>query len=198
MTLSTTAPHTWCDCRCDRCPLSSGCATTVAPGRGLAAPWPQQGPGVTPDIATLAQAVAAYAGAVDALARSVPGHGYAPLAQKAAQARAGALRLALMAGRVEGLVCPKGALPPHAWVPSVLLMERTFGDVVLLSDQLRCGFPGLSPAGYAGARERLGDALSSWLEAVPARDRALLLHLTERGRAPSPFCQRATSAALDR
>lgn len=187
MSLMSCAPHTFCDCRCGICPLAPGCS---APSWSSRQSWEHSaslqdpGAGIALNWSSLDRAVAGYALAAVTLARGIPDTRYPALAEPASNAVAGARLMRLTVARVRSIFYP-GDL---TWVPLILLLERTVSDVTLATDQLICGSPRDTPATLLHARARLQQALAPWHRAVPPGERALLRHLAEQGRAPSPFC----------
>jgi hypothetical protein len=213
------APSTWCDRRCERCPLAADCRV----GRIVARRSAATETAAVPDSWADFEAVRAWLAAE--LQRTAMGQvspvlaarterlalRYAAAAKELAEAAAASgadesdldelgrcFLVAAKAGRVAGVLALERKT---SWqrdaVPNLLLLEHLDAEI---DRTFRAVVPRLcnhaAVACFGAARAALWRVLAPWLEIVPDAARAELAESIRAGGAPSPFCvaQRAATS----
>lgn len=191
------APHNWCDRRCERCPLARQCPIPAAAERPLLE--------IVQEAAQLAEEAYVAAGfSLDDVPPPPPPSVDQQVLERAARDWAFALRdvlddparAVLVVGKIARVASEEelddDELRAMDTYPNLLLLERTLED--LRADIERTSPPAGALAAFEERDRVLRGLLAPLFAAIPASERALIAMLAAAGRAPSPF---AVCAATD-
>ena len=198
-TLELSAPHNWCDRRCERCPLAASCPIPAGSDRPLEE--------ILADAVTELERLCLDAGIdVDNLEPPPPLPIDARVLEDAGRSWALAFadlevavddvpwRVVLVGGKVARIACEHSGEEDDLWtsdvVPNLLLLEHVLEGVRLDVDRAR---PRIRPDLLSRFDEQdaiLRGLLAPLFTAIPPRDRAIIAALAAAGRAPSPLATR--------
>lgn len=197
-TIELSAPHNWCDRRCERCPLSTSCPIPGFPDRDLEE--------ILGDAGDLLEVICRERGidpvamppppeSIDARVLREAGRGwagaFAVLEPTVADAR---IRSVVVAGKVARIASEEDLGDDDLWtcdmVPNLLVVERMLKTTRSDVDRVRARLPAKALVRFDEADALLRVLLSPRLDAISECDRAVFAALVAAGRAPSPLATR--------
>lgn len=198
-TIALSAPHNWCDRRCERCPLSTRCSIPDMPDRD-----PEE---ILADAVDLLEAMrrelgidpaaspAPQAESIDARILREAGHrwadAFAALEPTVADT---SIRSVTVAGKVARIASEEELGDQDLWsydtVPNLLVIEQVLATAVSDVERARARLTAKALVRFDEANALLHGLLSPLLAAISADDRAVFAALVASGRAPSPLATR--------